>query len=70
MKTISVFSLLVLTLTASACSIDVDRFSKDGIKVEPLPPIQSNELKCDTDTLTKLELTKCEMNARLMELKY
>ena len=49
---------------------DVDRFSKEGIKVEHLPPIKSNELKCDTDTLTKLELTKCEMNARLMELKY
>jgi len=36
--------------------------------IEPLESIQ--KVNCNTDTLTKLEITKCEMEARLLELKY
>lgn len=70
MKTLSVFSLVLFSLTCSACSFTIDRFSKDGIEIETLPPVESNKLDCDTKDLTKLELTKCKMNAKLLELNY
>ena len=70
MKTLSVFSLVLFSLTCSACSIDFNKLSTEGIDIKPLPPIESNKLDCDTKDLTKLELTKCKMNSKLLELNY
>ena len=42
----------------------------EQIIIEELEPIQNTKVNCDTDNLTKLEVKKCEMEARLLELKY
>jgi hypothetical protein len=48
-----------------------DRDKKDNkIIIEKLQPIQKTKVNCDTKDLTALELKKCEMKARLLELKY
>jgi len=66
------YFLLILTtffvFIASGCSYIVEKNKKGEILIEPLESIQ--KVNCNTDTLTKLEITKCEMEARLLELKY
>ena len=63
--------LLILLLLISSCSFSIDRKKpKDKIIIEKLEPIQKTKVNCDTDNLTKLEVKKCEMEARLLELKY
>ena len=48
-----------------------DRDKKDNkIIIEKLEPIQKTKVNCDTKDLTALELKKCEMETRLLELKY
>lgn len=66
------YFLLILTtlfvFSASGCSYIVEKNKKGEISIEPLESIQ--KVNCKTDKLTQLEITKCEMEARLLELKY
>jgi len=62
---------LLLLLFISSCSLSFDRDIKnDKIIIEELEPIQNTKVDCNMNNLTKLELTKCQMEARLLELKY
>ena len=62
---------LLLLLFISSCSLSFDRDIKnDKIIIEELEPIQNTKVDCNMNTLTKLELTKSQMEARLLELKY
>ena len=45
-------------------------YNEIQIIIEKLEPIEDTKVKCSANNLTKLELTKCEMEARLLELKY
>ena len=55
----------------SSCSITVERENQTKkIVIEKLEPNKDTKVECDTNSLTKLELTKCKMEARLLELKY
>jgi len=66
------YFLLILTtlfvFSVSGCSYIVEKNKKGEISIEPLDSIQ--KVNCNTDKLTQLEITKCEMEARLLELKY
>jgi|TARA_A100001391_G_scaffold203084_1_gene194464 hypothetical protein len=63
--------ILFFLLLISSCSFSIDRDKhKDKIIIEELEPIQDTKVDCDTKDLTKLEMTKCEMELRLLELKY
>ena len=63
--------ILFFLLLISSCSFSIDRDKhKDKIIIEELEPIQDTKVKCDTKDLTQLEMTKCEMELRLLELKY
>lgn len=63
--------ILFFLLLISSCSLSIDREKPtDKIIIEELEPIQNTKLNCDTDNLTKLEVKKCEMEARLLELNY
>lgn len=63
--------LLILLLLISSCSFSIDRDKPTKkIIIEKLEPIEDTKVKCSANNLTKLELTKCEMEARLLELKY
>mgnify|MGYP003116394721 CR=1 FL=1 len=65
------WSKLILLLFISSCTIIFDRDKKDNkIIIEELEPIQKTKVSCDTKSLTALEVKKCEMEARLLELKY
>jgi len=62
---------ILLLLSVSSCTIIFDRDKKDDkIIIEELEPIQKTKVSCDTKSLTALEVKKCEMEARLLELKY
>ena len=63
--------ILFFLLLISSCSFSIDRDKhKNKIIIEELEPIQDTKVDCDTKDLTKLEMTKCEMELRLLELKY
>ena len=65
------WSKLILLLFISSCTVIFDRDKKnDKIIIEELEPIQKTKVSCDTKSLTALEVKKCEMEARLLELKY
>ena len=65
------WSKLILLLFISSCTIIFDRDKKDDkIIIEELEPIQKTKVDCDTKSLTPLEVKKCEMEIRLLELKY
>jgi hypothetical protein len=65
------WSKLILLLFISSCTVIFDRDKKDNkIIIEELEPIQKTKVSCDTKILTALEVKKCEMKARLLELKY
>tara|TARA_B100000927_G_C16258936_1_gene386626 strand:- start:307 stop:507 length:201 start_codon:yes stop_codon:yes gene_type:complete len=65
------WSKLILLLFISSCTVIFDRDKKDDkIIIEELEPIQKTKVSCDTKSLTALEVKKCEMEARLLELKY
>ena len=65
------WSKLILLLFISSCTIIFDRDKKDNkIIIEELEPIQKTKVSCDTKSLTPLEVKKCEMEVRLLELKY
>lgn len=61
-------AFIIFLLFITSCSYSVDRNAKDEIEIKPLESIQ--KVNCNTDTLNKLDITKCEMEARLLELKY
>ena len=62
---------ILLLLSISSCTIIFDRDKKDDkIIIEELEPIQKTKVSCDTKILTALEVKKCEMKARLLELNY
>tara|TARA_Y100000114_G_scaffold116144_1_gene110399 strand:- start:763 stop:963 length:201 start_codon:yes stop_codon:yes gene_type:complete len=65
------WSKLILLLFISSCTVIFDRDKKDDkIIIEELEPIQKTKVDCDTKSLTPLEVKKCEMEVRLLELKY
>ena len=62
---------ILLLLSISSCTVVFDRDKEeDKIIIEKLEPIQKTKVNCDTKSLTALEVKKCEMEARLLELKY
>jgi len=61
--------LLVFVIGSCSFSIDREKPTKK-IVIEKLKPIEDTKVKCDTSRLSKLQLTKCQMEARLLELKY
>ena len=62
---------ILLLLSISSCTVVFDSDKKDDkIIIEELEPIQKTKVSCDTKSLTALEVKKCEMEARLLELKY
>ena len=55
----------------TSCSFIIDKDRNDKIKIENLEPIvQDTKVNCDSDRLKELEIAKCKMNARLMEIRY
>ena len=63
--------ILFFLLLISSCSLSIEREkTKDKIIIEELEPIQDTKVNCNAKDLTKLEITKCKMNVRLLELKY
>ena len=62
---------ILLLLSISSCTVVFDKDKEeDKIIIEKLEPIQKTKVNCDTKSLTALEVKKCEMEARLLELKY
>jgi hypothetical protein len=62
---------LVFLFTISGCSFTVDRDRNDNIKIEKLEPIvEETKVNCDKERLKELEIAKCKMEARLMEIQY
>lgn len=62
---------LVFLFTISGCSFIIDKDRNDKIKIEKLEPIvQESKVNCDSDSLKQLEIAKCKMEARLMEIRY
>ena len=62
---------LVLLLFISSCTVIFDRDKKeDKIIIEEIEPIQNTKVDCDTKSVTQLELAKCKMETKLLELKY
>lgn len=62
---------ILLLLSISSCTVIFDKDKEeDKITIEKLEPIQKTKVNCDTKSLTALEVKKCEMEARLLELKY
>jgi|TARA_B100001063_G_C16738926_1_gene543613 hypothetical protein len=65
------WSKLVLLLFISSCTVIFDKDKKeDKIIIEEIEPIQNTKVDCDTKSVTQLELAKCKMETRLLELKY
>ena len=63
--------IFLLVFLIGSCSFSIDREKPTKkIVIEKLEPIEDTKVECDTDSLTKLQLTKCKMEARLLELKY
>ncbi len=63
------FILFLFMITS--CSFIIDKDRNDKIKIEKLEPIvEETKVNCDSDRLKQLEIAKCEMEARLMEIRY
>jgi len=62
---------LIFIFTISGCSFIIDRDRNDNIKIEKLEPImEESKIDCESKNLQQLEITKCKMEARLMEIRY
>jgi hypothetical protein len=62
---------LIFIFTISGCSFTVDRDRNDNIKIEKLKPmVEETKVNCDSERLKELEIAKCKMEARLMEIQY
>jgi len=65
------WSKLVVLLFISSCTVIFDKDKKeDKIIIEEIEPIQNTKVDCDTKSVTQLELAKCKMETKLLELKY
>lgn len=65
------FILFLFMTMITSCSFIIDKDRNDKIKIENLEPIvQETKVNCDSDRLKELEIAKCKMNARLMEIRY
>jgi hypothetical protein len=65
------WSKLVLLLFISSCTVIFDKDKKeDKIIIEEIEPIQNTKVDCDTKSVNQLELAKCKMETKLLELKY
>lgn len=63
--------IAILLFMMTSCSFSYNGEKKQKITVEKMPPLtETNKINCSLDTLTELEITKCKMEARLLELKY
>jgi len=62
--------LLILLLFISSCSFSFNKNKEKKIVIEELEPIKDTKVECDIDNLTELQIAKCKMEARLLELKY
>ena len=62
--------LLILLLFISSCSFSFNKNKEKKIVIEELEPIKDTKVECDTDNLTEMQIAKCKMEARLLELKY
>lgn len=63
------FILFLFMITS--CSFIIDKDRNDKIKIEKLEPIvEETKVNCDSDRLKELEIAKCKMEARLMEIRY
>jgi len=63
--------LLIVLLFVSSCTFKIR--NKDSIiEVEELPKLQDTikSVDCDVEILTDLDVAKCKMKAKLLELKY
>ena len=63
--------LLIILLFVSSCTFKIR--NKDSIiEVEELPKLQDTieAVDCDVEVLTDLDIAKCKMEAKLLELKY
>ena len=63
--------IFLLTFVISSCTFSFNREKpKDKIGIEELEPIQNTKIDCEQEAFTQLEITKCKMEARLLELEY
>ena len=69
-KQTNIALILVNLVIISSCTFSFNRDKEDKIIIEKLEPIQDTKLDCDAHDLTKLEVAKCKMEAKLLELKY
>ena len=60
------FILFLFMITS--CSYTVEKNTKNDIAIEPLDSIQ--KIDCEADNIKKLDIAKCKMETRLLELKY
>lgn len=68
---IMLIRLLIVLLFVSSCTFKIR--NKDSIiEVEELPKLQDTikSVDCDVEILTDLDVAKCKMKAKLLELEY
>ena len=64
------FGLIIIAFIfmLTSCSYTVEKNTKNDIAIEPLDSIQ--KIDCEADNIKKLDIAKCKMETRLLELKY
>lgn len=66
--------IAILLFLMVSCSFVYDRDRDNKITIEEMKPItETSKVNCDVDnlkTLTELQVAKCKMEAKLLELKY
>ena len=63
-----------MVIYLSSCSFTVEDKEDKGIVVEKMKPLtETSKVNCDVKdltTLTELQIAKCKMETKLLELKY
>ena len=64
------FGLIIIAFIfmLTSCSYTVEKNTKNDIAIETLDSIQ--KIDCEADNIKKLDIAKCKMETRLLELKY
>ena len=66
--------IAILLFLMVSCSFVYDRDRDNKITVEEMEPLtETSKINCNVDnlkTLTELQVAKCKMEAKLLELKY
>ena len=66
--------IAILLFLMVSCSFVYDRDRDNKITVEEMKPLtETSKINCNVDnlkTLTELQVAKCKMEAKLLELKY